>query len=116
MTKLLNSKIDFQKEQIGKVTEIEKAFMKRLRNMKYPLVKDGYLRGLEGNLNKAIEEIYEKNNSKCLRGKEACELYSKIKELSSVEENPSLNYINELLDSYQKILEKVLTNATEMKR
>ena len=84
--------------------------------MKYPLVKDGYQRGLEENLNKAIEEIYEKNNSKCLRGKDAFELYSKIKELSSVEENPSINYINELLDSYQKILEKVLTNAAEMKR
>ena len=50
---------------------MEANFINELRKTNYSLVEECGLKGLEEKYQNIVNEIYEKKNSKCLKGKEA---------------------------------------------
>ena len=71
VTKLINSKVDFQQEAMFRLTEIETIFTHELTKMNYFLMESGPLIGIEEHFRQKIQDIYRRNNAKCLRGREA---------------------------------------------
>ena len=98
-------------EQVG---ALEDKFLVSLREASARLGEELRLAGLGERERRVAEEIYDRGNAKCLKGKEAAEFYQTVEEHE--EHKPSKEAIQELLGQYDQVLQKALATAAEVRQ
>ena len=86
--------------------------MEDIRKTNIPLASKKFYGGLQDEYIEVIDEIFIKNNSKCLKGKKAGQFFDKMKEMSKIVHK---GYSNELILLYKNFLEQIRKDVSNFK-
>lgn len=83
VTSLLNKRSARQKRFTLTLCELEDKFIKQLQGGRHELPSKHRFGSLEDRFVRIVEEIFEKNNSRCMKGREAKDLWKRLRKTSS---------------------------------
>ena len=116
VTQSINKHNSTQRYIAEQVAAIEDKFFISLREASSRLGEELRFAGLgeRERERRVAEEIYDRGNANCLKGKEAAEFYQAVEELE--EHRPSTETIQKLLGQYDQALQKALATAAEVRQ
>ena len=110
ITTMLNHQIQFKREKHSIIQEVERKFMNEMRRISDILLQDNYFGEIGKKYSSILRDIYEKNNSLNLKGKDASQLYSKIKQWTQYNAK-----IEDSIKAYSQKLKQILELSNQVK-